>query len=144
MSAVKETIIVLNGGEFFKRQMIFRALGIVSWVITIQFLFPSTPEYIKAHTLYYWGLTTALGYAFYRLTTHRYLFLLAQQKQINEQIKSYLGLQTDEKKEDYEKLGELAVQLQMEKKLNLAKAGASALFSIDMDAKGNKILKIVE
>lgn len=144
MSAVKETIIVLNGGEFFKRQMLFRMIGIVSWVITIQFFFPSTPEYIKAHTLYYWALTTALGYGFYRLTTHRYLFMLAQQKQINEQIKSFLDLKIDEDKEDFERLGELAVQLQIEKQLSIAKSGVSALFSIDTDTNGNKVLKIVK
>ena len=144
MSADKETIIVLNGGKFFKNQMVVRLISIALWVFAMQLLFPSTPEYIQAHTVYYWALITGLGYGFYRLTSHRYLFLLAQQKQINEQIKSFLDLKVEDSKEDSERLGELAVQLQLEKKLSIAKSGVSALFSIDTDAKGNKILKIVQ
>lgn len=143
MSAVKETIVVLNGGEFIKKQWLVRLLGIACWIIIAQFIFPSTPEYIAEHTFYYWALTMGLGYAAYRATTGWYLFMIAQQKQINEQIRSYLGLNLEEA-EDRLKMGELAVKLQLDKKVKISKPGASdAEFSIDTDKKGNKVLKIV-
>lgn len=143
MSAVKETTVVLNGGDVIKKQRFVRLISIALWVFFAKFLFPSTPEFIAENPIQYWAIIGGLGYAIYRATTGWQLFVIARRIQISEQVKSILGLDW-EKPEDLATAKELIGKLEHNEKVRIPKPGSRDVeFSIDSDAKGNKILKII-